>query len=81
MKKSQTQYYVSYERDAKGGYIASIPAISGCVIYGKTLKEAHKNVEIAAKECLEVIRDFKRKSPKETMDLQNIRRFSFVKIS
>lgn len=50
------QYYISYERDDGGGYVASVPAIPGCVVYGKTLKLAHKNATSAIKECLEVIR-------------------------
>ena len=81
MIKTQTQYYIAYERDEKGGYIASAPAIPGCVVYGKTFKEAHKNVATAIKECLEVIGEFNRKFPKETISPATVRRFSFVKIS
>ena len=80
MKNVRTQYYISYERDGKGGYIASAPAIPGCVVYGKTLKEAHENVAAAIRECLEVIHDFNKKSPKETINPESIRRFSFVRI-
>ncbi|MBI4692039.1 MAG: type II toxin-antitoxin system HicB family antitoxin [Candidatus Terrybacteria bacterium] len=80
MKKRTDQYYIIYERDEKKGYIASAPAIPGCVIYGKTLKEAHKNIYSAIKECLEVIQEFKGNLPKETIKPEVIRKFSFIKI-
>jgi len=67
MEKNFTQYYITYERDEKGGYVASAPAISGCVVYGKTLKEAYKNICLAIEECLEVIGEFKKRLPKETI--------------
>jgi len=79
-KKTQTQYYVTYERDDKKGYIASAPAISGCVVYGKTLKEAHSNISAAIKECLEVIHRFHKTLPKETIKPETVREFSFVNI-
>lgn len=80
MKKSTRHYYITYDRDDKKGYIASAPAISGCVVYGKTLKEAHKNIHCAIKECLEVIHDFNRKPPKETVTPDMIKKFSFVSV-
>ena len=81
MAKTQTKYYIAYERDDEGGYIASVPAIPGCVVYGKTLKEAHRNVAVATKECLEVIHDFNKKLPEETIDPESARRFSFVSVA
>lgn len=80
MKQKQNQYYIIYDRDEKGGYIASAPAIPGCVVYGKTIKEAHSNIRSAIKECLEVIREFHKNFPKETMKPEIIRKLSFVKI-
>jgi len=80
MKKSANQYYIIYERDEKRGYIASAPAIPGCAVYGKTLKEAHKNVRAAIKECLEVINDFNKKSPTETISPEAVRKLSFVSV-
>lgn len=58
MIKTNLQYYITYEKDEDGGYIASAPAIPGCVVFGKTLKEAHQNISSAIKECLEVIYEF-----------------------
>ncbi len=80
MKKVQEQYYIIYERDEKGGYIASAPAISGCVVHGKTLREAYVNICSAIKECLEVLHDFRKDFPKETVKPETIQKFSFVKI-
>lgn len=80
VKNDIKQYYISYERDEKGGYIAQAPAIPGCVVYGKTLKEAYANIQDAIKECLEVIREFKKSPPEETIHPQAVRRFSFVSL-
>lgn len=81
MKKSINQYYVTYERDEKKGYIASVPAIAGCVVCGKTLQEAHKNICLAIKDCLEVIREFHQKFPKETIKPGIVKKLSFVSVS
>jgi len=59
MKNQSKKYHISYERDEKGGYIASAPAIPGRVVYGKTIKEVYKNTQSAIQECLEVISEFK----------------------
>ena len=80
MKKSADQYYIIYERDEKRGYVASAPAISGCVVYGKTLQEAHKNIQSAIKDCLDVIHEFHQSPPKETVKPEAVRKFSFVSV-
>lgn len=78
MKNHINKYYVSYERDEDGGYIASAPSISGCVVYGKTLKEAYENIQNAIQECLEVIKEFKKSPPKETINLEIVKKISSV---
>lgn len=78
--KPLPQYYVTYERDGKKGYVASAPAITGCVVYGKTPKEAHRNISSAIKECLAVIHQFNKETPKEIMEPKEIRKLSFVKV-
>lgn len=80
MKNHTKKYYISYEHDEDGGYIASAPAISGCVVYGKTLKEAYGNMQSAIKECLEVIRESKKSLPQETIRPEIIKKFSFVSL-
>lgn len=72
------QYYIIYEKDPRSGYIASAPAIRGCVIHGKTLKEAHANITSAIRECLEVIEKFKRPLPREFIRPEIIQHYSFV---
>ena len=66
MKRKLPQYYITYERDDKG-YIASAPAVPGCAVYGKTLREAYANIQAALQECLEVIQEFKKSPPQETI--------------
>ncbi|GEM_PF-5284157 len=78
MKNHIEKYYISYERDENSGYIASAPAIPGCVVYGKTLKEAYLNIQNAIQECLEVIKEFKKSPPKETINPEMIKKISFV---
>lgn len=78
MKNHIKKYYISYERDEKGGYIASAPAIPGCAVYGKTLKESYSNIQSAIKECLEVIRESKKSLPQETIRPEIIKKLSFV---
>ena len=78
--KSYEQYYIAYEKDPKRGYIASAPAIRGCVVYGKTMKEAYQNITVAIQECLEVREEFKKTPPRETISPAQIQQFSFVQI-
>ncbi len=78
MKNHTKKYYISYEHDENGGYIASAPAIPGCVVFGKTLKEAYENIQDAIKECLEVIKKFKKSPPKETINPELVKKISFV---
>ena len=80
MKKSSTQYYISYEHDGNHGFIASAPAIPGCVVYGKTLKEAYENIRSAIRECIEVIQEFRQLPPQETIRPEIIKKISFVKL-
>ena len=78
MKNHTKKYYISYELEEGGGYIASAPAIPGCVVYGETLKEAYQNIKDAIKECLEVIQKFKKSITQETIRPEIVRKFSFV---
>ena len=77
--KKQTQYYIAYEKDESGGYIASAPSIAGCVVHGKTIKEAYKNICSAIEECLAVIGQFHREVPKEPISPEIVKKFSFVR--
>ena len=81
--KTYREYYIVYEKivyekDPKRGYIASAPAIPGCVVYGKTLKEAYANIQVAIQESLEVREEFKKRLPRETISRAQAQQFSFV---
>ena len=75
---SNMKYYITYEKDERGGYIAAAPAIQGCTVYGKTLSLAHRNIQSAIQECLEVQREFINKIPKESLTPAQVKRLSFV---
>ena len=79
MKKDNTSYYIAYERDREsGGYIASAPALPGCVVYGKTLRGAYRNIRQAIQECVDVLHAFRQTPPQETIQPETVRKFSFV---
>jgi antitoxin HicB len=49
------EYYVVYEIDEDGYFIASCLSIKGCVAAGKTLDEAYQNIQDAIVSCLEAL--------------------------
>lgn len=50
MKARELNYTVIFQKEAEGGYTALVPALPGCVTYGKNLEEAKK----MAKEAIEL---------------------------
>ena len=42
------RYTVILEREADGGYVASVPALPGCVSQGDTREDVMKNIREAA---------------------------------
>jgi predicted RNase H-like HicB family nuclease len=42
------KYTVILEREADGGYVATVPALPGCVSQGDTREETMRNIEEAA---------------------------------
>lgn len=72
-------YYITYERTPKG-YVANVPAVPGCAVFGKTLRAAHKNIQNALQECLEVLEEFKQRPPREVMTPALARKLSFVRV-
>ena len=51
--KSYQEYAIDYFQDEDGMFTAEVPAIRGCVAWGKTLREAHLNAVDAIESCLE----------------------------
>ena len=52
MKTSQ-QFAIDYFQDEDGMFTARVPAIKGCLAWGKTLDEAYRNAVEAIESCLE----------------------------
>ena len=52
MKRCE-EYAIDYFQDEDGMFTAEVPAIRGCVAWGKTLREAHRNAVDAIESCLE----------------------------
>jgi predicted RNase H-like HicB family nuclease len=51
------RYTVILEREPDGGYVASVPALPGCVSQGDTRDEALANIKEAADLYVEDCRD------------------------
>lgn len=51
--KSYQEYDINYFQDEDGMFTAEVPAIRGCVAWGKTLREAYHNTVDAIESCLE----------------------------
>jgi len=47
------RYTVILEREQDGGYVASVPALTGCVSQGDTREEAVRNIREAAELYIE----------------------------
>ncbi len=46
-------FEIDYFQDEDGCFTAQVPAIPGCVAWGKTLKDTYKNAVDAIESCLE----------------------------
>lgn len=53
---SNRQFKVLIERDEDGYFVASVPALPGCVTQAKTLPQLNERVRDAIKLCLNVSR-------------------------
>jgi predicted RNase H-like HicB family nuclease len=51
--KRYPEYAIDYFQDQDGMFTAEVPAIPGCVAWGKTLRQAHRNAVDANESCLE----------------------------
>jgi antitoxin HicB len=51
--QSQQEFEINYFQDEEGMFTAEVPAIRGCVAWGKTLEEAYRNAIDAIESCLE----------------------------
>ena len=69
LTKKILEYAVIFEPAEEGGYIASVPAIAGCVTQGETFEQAVENVKDAIKGCLEVLKEEGEDIPAEKSDI------------
>ena len=63
-------YSVFYEQAAEGGYVASVPALSGCHTQGGTLEEAERNIKEAIALYLESLAAHGETIPQERPSFQ-----------
>ncbi len=54
--KEYLEFDINYFQDEDGFFTAQVPAIRGCVAWGKTLEEAYRNAVDAIESCLEARR-------------------------
>jgi antitoxin HicB len=51
--KTYQEFAIDYFQDEDGMFTARVPAIRGCLAWGKTLDEAYRNAVDAIESCLE----------------------------
>ena len=51
--KAHQEFEINYFQDEDGIFTAQVPAIRGCVAWGKTLQQCHRNAVDAIESCLE----------------------------
>jgi predicted RNase H-like HicB family nuclease len=56
VKESPMKYTVILQRESDGGYVATVPALPGCVSQGDSREEVMKNIEEAIELYLEDVR-------------------------
>ena len=68
--KKVFSYTVFYEAAEEGGYVVSVPALSGCHSQGETLEEAERNIKEAIELYLESLVEHGEPIPEETKSFQ-----------
>lgn len=66
MKRASFRYQVIFRPEPEGGYTVLVPALQGCVSYGKTLKEARAMAEDAIAGYIESLRKHAEPIPSDT---------------
>ena len=56
MSKTRYHYNIILRPEPEGGFTATVPALPGCVTYGRTLAEARKMSRDAITGCIESLR-------------------------
>ena len=61
------RYVVTIDRENDGRFIASVPEIPGCHVYGKTRRQAVARARRALQFYIDTLRDQGRKPPKQPL--------------
>jgi predicted RNase H-like HicB family nuclease len=51
--KTYQEFAIDYYQDEDGMFTARVPAIKGCIAWGKTLEETYRHAVDAIESCLE----------------------------
>ena len=65
MAKARYHYNIMLRPEPEGGYTALVPALPGCVTYGRTLDEARAMVKDAISGCIASLRKHKDPVPSD----------------
>jgi len=63
--KTYHEFEINYFQDEDGMFTAEVPAIRGCVAWGKTILEAYHNAVDAIESCLEAREKIGAKKPRK----------------
>ncbi|MFZ3212902.1 MAG: type II toxin-antitoxin system HicB family antitoxin [Terriglobales bacterium] len=63
MRKTHYRFNIILRPEPQGGFTAIVPALPGCVTYGRTLAEARKMVKDAISGYIESLRKHKEPIP------------------
>ncbi|MGC2323596.1 MAG: type II toxin-antitoxin system HicB family antitoxin [Terriglobales bacterium] len=63
MRKTHCRFNIILRPEPQGGFTAIVPALPGCVTYGRTLAEARKMVKDAISGYIESLRKHKEPIP------------------
>jgi len=63
MRKTRYHFNVIFRPEPEGGFTALVPALPGCVTYGRTLVEARQMVKDAVCGYIESLRKHKEPIP------------------
>ena len=65
MKSKILNYTVILQKESEGGYTVTIPALPGCVTYGKDVEEAKKMAVEVIELYLESLKEHNEEIPEE----------------
>jgi antitoxin HicB len=69
MKKTRYHFNIVLRPEPEGGFTAMVPALPGCVTYGRTLAEARKMAKDAISGYIESLRKHREPVPSDSETL------------